>query len=121
QFLWRDFSGEPKTDRSIWFGVEDVPAFCLAAWEATRPGLLVIRVNLNGQAFAGEDVLGEQWQVAAAGEPHFANALARGRVEHRRQRGPPPRLLDIFAVELHARRLPASRCRMGSITVAMAS
>ena len=59
-------------------------------------------MDLDRQPLAGEEIFDEQGLVAAAGEPDFADALARRRIEHWRQLRAPPWLFDIAAIELHA-------------------
>jgi hypothetical protein len=80
-------------------------------------GLLVVRMDLDREALAGEEIFDEQRLLTGAGEPDLSDALAGGRVEHGWKLGAAPRLFDVAPIQLHAR----TRRRIGSTTLAIAS
>src|SRR6476469_10374565 len=71
-----DVAPQAQRDGGAWFGVENVPAFALAAGEAAGPRIRIVGVDLNRQTFAGEQIFEEQGQFAAAREPDFPNPFA---------------------------------------------
>src|SRR6185437_4843942 len=122
ELVLRNPALQPEAEPCPRHRVDDGPALALAFFQPSLTRFLVIGMDLDRKALAGEDIFGEQRQVAAARKPHLSDAFAGRRAEHRRQVGPAPRLFDVKALELHARRSrPNMRPRIGSITLAIAS
>jgi hypothetical protein len=59
-----DLAREPEAERRARLRVEDVPAFALALGKAARLRLIVVRVDLDRQPLAGEDVFRQQRELA---------------------------------------------------------
>src|SRR5207237_2998559 len=100
----RKLIGQSQSKRRCWLSIENVPALALAASEAALARLLVVRVDLDRQAFAREDVFCQERQVVYGTrilEPDLANASAVRGPECSRDCIAPPRFFDLMLLELH--------------------
>ena len=96
---------EPQTDRCVRLRIEDVPALRLSARESAGAGLLVIGMNLDRQVLAGEQIFGQQWLFASAGERDFADPLASWGREYSGQRCPTPGFRYVPTLKLNQGRV----------------
>lgn len=71
-----DGFAETEGDDGAGFSAQDLPHFRLAVIEAAGAGLEVVGMDLNGEAFAGEEELGQQGQRGGRGVPDLADGFS---------------------------------------------
>ena len=86
----------PDTKPGVGRGIQHIPAFGFSAGHPILPGLVVIRMDLNGQLLTCENIFDQERQVAVlfGSKPDFTDASAIARCNIRWNISPAPWLFD---------------------------